>query len=74
MVRVNGDSYRELKGKIGMLERFTAVILIVDRKRYIARLRDLEPVDSPDESQTGTDKAESAPKGVEDSEAVPSKT
>jgi hypothetical protein len=28
-----------------MLERFTAVTLIVDGKRYIAGLRDLEPVD-----------------------------
>ena len=45
MVRVSEDSHRDIKGKIGMLERFTAVTLIVDGKRYIAGLRDLEPVD-----------------------------
>ncbi len=61
MVRVNADSYREIKGKIGTLEGFTAATLIVDGKRYIAGLRDLEPVDDSKEPATGSEETGAVP-------------
>ena len=63
MVRVDADSYAAIKGKVGMLERFTAATLIVDGRRYIAGLTDLVPVDDPKEPPTGTEEAEATPKG-----------
>ncbi|MCY4582807.1 MAG: hypothetical protein OXE50_08455 [Chloroflexi bacterium] len=44
----------EIRAKIGTLVRFTAGVVEVDGRRYSVGLRDLEPVDSPQESPPGT--------------------
>ena len=50
----------EMRSRTGTLVRFTMGVVEVDGRRYGMGLRDLEPVDSPQESPTGT---EAAPDG-----------
>ena len=48
-----GYPWRNEEGKIGTLLRFSAAFVEVDGRRFAIGPRDLEPLDSPDDSPTG---------------------
>ena len=63
-VRITESTLRgDIKGKIGRLERFATATIIVDGRRYIVGLKDLEPIEDDREPSTGTEDTEAAPKG-----------
>ena len=51
-VRIVGEHRQAEWGKIGTILRFTAGVIEVDGKRFGMGLRDLEPLDSPDETSS----------------------
>ena len=55
-IRVTENTFRkDIQGKIGTLERFASATVIVDGKRHIVGVKDLEPVDGPKEPPKGTE-------------------